>query len=192
MPLHRPAHLGARWGPKAGGHLLRRDQQPRGLWIVGADRELGDPVLQDTLVAGDPTWTGDGHLVYAVRASRDSGRTSLWSVPVDGGGPAALVEPGTPAGTSDAHPDWSPDGLLFSHAASFDTPGQAYVWDGESPARPLRTSTDVLWATWAPQGQEVAYVVRGEGRTATVWAGDVAKPVEGLTGQVGLPAWGSR
>lgn len=86
--------------------------------------------------------------------------------------------------------EWSPDGSLLAYEAGND------VWvvraDGKEPRNLTRSGSIEFGPTWAPDGQEIAFV-RKDGGNQRVYVvnadGSHAHPVGGAPGKQLVPAW---
>jgi hypothetical protein len=183
------------WNPQDPDQLavscLDAREHELGIWTVSADGVLGEPLVRDTGLMGDPTWTGDDTVVYATSHGAGTGRSSLMQVPADGSGgqPQPVEGEGDHPGMYDLNPDWSQDGVLYTRSSSFQGPGAIRVLGSD-----LATDAVAKSATWGPTGDSVVSLV-GEDTAESLsrWSEDrEPHPLDGITGQLGAPAWGSR
>ncbi|MET0524386.1 MAG: caspase family protein [Nocardioides sp.] len=163
-----------------------------GLYAVETDGTLLPLVQPDDpggAVTGAPSWTDDGDVIFMVA---DGASTSLWQVPGDGSAgaqPVAGVD--GPAGS----PDWSPDGLLYLASNGVTDPGDVYLWDESGPDTRLTSRGDVLFPTWSPDGEQIAFVTDAGDGTRSLFVMDVdasAEPRPVSVEHADLPAWGAR
>jgi len=131
--------------------------------LASAALAAGRAMTIDDLLAvkavSDPQLSPDGKLVaYVVsETDRDAGKTnsSLWLVPVSGGGPKRLT---TTPGTNN-HPRWSPDGKALAFVSTRG--GSSQVWlfpvDGGEPRQLTKLPIDVSGPLWSPGGEKIAF-----------------------------------
>src|SRR5689334_12379849 len=120
--------------------------------------------IRDLLTAvrvADPQLSPDGRTVAYVRTTTDivSGKRNadVWSVPVDGGAPKALIT----GETSEDTPRWSPDSRHIAFVSARDGDPQVYVADasGASPRQLTRVSGGVQAPmVWSPDGKLLAFI----------------------------------
>ena len=110
---------------------------------------------------GTPYWSPDGTR-FAMVANEDPGAidapVSLFVVPVSGGEPVRLTEPGYLNGIT-----WSPDGSMIGYSTvdlSGVSPSRAFVIpaDGGEPQAVLDGAAVLLPPVWSPAGDSVAFV----------------------------------
>ena len=136
-------------------------------WIGDAGLAVTDEELAPTtvevggLASGTPFWSPDGTW-FAMVASEDPGAidapASLYVVPVTGGEPVRLTEPGYLNGIT-----WSPDGSTIGYSTvdlSGVAPSRAFVVsaDGGEPRALLDGAAVLLPPIWSPAGDSVALV----------------------------------
>ncbi len=161
-----------------------------GLFVVGEDgmpRQLDAPEG----VTGAPTWTDGGEVIFMVEEA--DGRTTLWQVPGDGGGPASVLE-GVEA-SSAGSPDWSPGGLLYLGSDQASDVGDVYLHKESGEDVPVTGAGTVEAPNWSPDGRQIAYLAP-DGGALVLWVkgtdlGAQRRPVE-IAGEPGPPAWGAR
>ena len=120
--------------------------------------------IRDLITAirvSDPQLSPDGRVVAYVRTTTDiaTGKRNadVWSVPVDGGAPKALIT----GEKSDDTPRWSPDGRQIAFITARDGDPQIYLADasGASPRQLTRLSGGVQTPiVWSPDGKMLAFV----------------------------------
>ena len=130
--------------------------------LVVTDEELA-PATVDLggLANGAPFWSPDGSR-FAVVASEDPGAidapAALYVVPVTGGEPVRLTEPGYLNGIT-----WSADGSMLGYTTvdlSGVEPSRAFVVsaDGGEPQALLDGAAALSPPTWSPAGDAIALV----------------------------------
>jgi dipeptidyl aminopeptidase/acylaminoacyl peptidase len=120
--------------------------------------------IRDLITAirvSDPQLSPDGRVVAYVRTTTDiaTGKRNadVWSVPVNGGAPKALII----GEKSDDTPRWSPDGRQIAFITARDGDPQIYLADasGASPRQLTRLSGGVQTPiVWSPDGKMLAFV----------------------------------
>ena len=136
-------------------------------WIGDGGLAVTDDSLNPTIVdlgglsTGAPLWSPDG-TKFATVASEDPGAidapVSLIVIPVAGGDPARLTEPGYLNGIT-----WSPDGSMIGYSTvdlSGVSPSRAFMIaaDGGEPQAVLDGAAVLLPPVWSPAGDSVALV----------------------------------
>ena len=193
----------AAWKPGRSGLLVLpcKDaaNKTTGLQVVTATGRLVGHERLLPGISGDPTWTGDGHVVFAQVVDD---RTRLFELPDDlTGQPRPLFHPTDPS-VSDSAPDWSEQGLLFlrshSDAAGVSlTAGTVMLSvDGRKPVAVHEVLSHVVGPTWSPDGSDIAFLEpSGEQGVATLRLFDRQHGTAvdtSVSGSIGAPAWGSR
>lgn len=130
--------------------------------MVVTDAELRPDVVDlGGLVGGAPSWSPDGSR-FAVVASEDPGQidapVSLYVVPVTGGEPNRITDPGTINGVT-----WAPDGSLLGFSTvdlSGQQPSRAFIVpvDGGEPEPLFGGDAVLLPPLWSPDGTRLAAV----------------------------------
>ena len=128
--------------------------------LVVTDDELVPTTLDlGGLSTGKPFWSPDGTR-FAVTATEDAGiidpPSALYVVPVDGGSPTRLTEPGYVNGTT-----WAPDGSGLGFTTvdlSGESPTRAFVVPagGGEPQPVFDGQAATSLPVWAPGGDQLA------------------------------------
>ncbi len=169
------------------------------LWIVRADD--GARVRQVVpasrgLNLGAPSWDVAGHEIFTWQApppppSDGLGKTGTPVFVSDRSSDATLHAVPHTRGDTYTDPDWASPGLLMVHAAAAGNrivvvgPRSRWVVEGQYQS-----------AAWSPDGTQVVAVLGAEGpadkRLVTFDYPDKTPVPTRVTGQFGVPAWGSR
>ena len=138
-------------------------------------------------------------LVFSMPGDSKGEPATLWQADVDGDSATQLT---TGEDGSETHPDWNADAgqsglLLYSRHGISDFYGDVRTSDASYNEGP---STDgVSWAhpAWSPDGTRILFSERledGTERLAVAPLDDLTdvRPIPGITGKPGIPAWGTR
>ena len=132
-----------------------------------------------------PAFSPDGKMIAFISARK--GTPQIWLMDgADGHHQRPLTRDATPKGEK---VDWSPDGKQLTYEAAND------IWvvaaDGKNPRNLTRSKTVEFAPTWAPDGEEIAFV-RIDGSKKLVHVinndGSHAHPVGGNGAQL-VPTW---
>lgn len=168
------------------------------MYVVNLRGGFEANVTVDGVPIGSPTWTSPTTLVWAQEGETESAPTTLWRGEVGGDAPEQVTD-----GTAgfDSHPDWSAESglLLFSRHPGPQPFGDLLTTNIDDEPGPA--AEGVRWGhpAWSPDGTRVVFTIE-EGDTevlnvATLEAGGFSDPVPvpgELTGDPGVPAWGTR
>ena len=176
------------------------------LWLVPAQGGEASPItnaVRDTAEDLDPSFSPDGRRVV-FRGERN-GRTGLWLLELDSGGPRQLTQLPDPSGY-EGNAAWSPDGRVIAFArARPDFATQRWRSDillldvASGTMRELSIAgipnPEVRDPVWVRDGREIAFVARNarSERGGRVWivaaTGGQASPLTGDSVQALAPAF---
>lgn len=184
---------------------LGDDELADGIWLAGADgRDVDpDPLVDDTLVRGSPTWISPTELIYGRQddASEDAPLT-FWRVDVRNGEPTQLdlgLE-----GLQLTHADYSPEAdkvLFLVSPRGSEEVGDVWIMDPDGSGAVQLATGDYAHPVWSPDGRAIGVTVLNDAGEEVLGyiplddAGDAAEPiiVENVPpGEVGIPVWGTR
>jgi len=110
------------------------------------------------------------------RIAFESGRTDesdIYSAKPDGSDLRRLTAGATAV---DMHPRWSADGsrIVWTRAASFDSPGNIWVMDADGSNKAQLTSGpgNEADAAWSPNGEQIVYWRSTQSKAADLWIMD--------------------
>ncbi len=138
-----------------------------------ATRDFDSRASKPVLGIVGPTISPDGSQVAFVALG------DLWLMPI--GGPARKL---TNDRFVEMDPTWSPDGRSIAYSSDRDGTMDLWVRDLASGAD-RKVATNATKASWAPRGNEIAYI-NGDGALAITGR---SAPVHGRTFETGRPTW---
>jgi TolB protein len=116
-------------------------------------------LTDDPAADSSPAWSPDGRRIAFV--SNRSGDLDVWLADLDRADSGRYTNLSKSPGTSENHPMWSGDLLLWtSRAQGVDFAG-VYTWDAKQPERPARWITDGDWAAWDSTHENLAIILNG-------------------------------
>ena len=165
------------WAPD-GSRLAFHSLADGGIWIVPS---TGGQARRITEFGSHPTWSPLGERIafqeqgrneIAERSSPAASSSTLWIVPVDGGAPERLTEPGEPPG-GHGQPVFSPDGKSLAFAAGDRSSTQ--LWRLDLPTRELTLLAGEarinFHPAWSSDASRLLYVgTTPGGRDASAYA----------------------
>jgi Tol biopolymer transport system component len=117
----------------------------------------------------DPTISPDGRTIAFVHTipSFGNGESVIATIPIEGGPPVWLTDPGVYA-----DPAWAPDGSKIAFAGSPGGPDGIYLMKADGTDPELIPGTDeiaVAQPTWSPDGTMVAFAVSKPLELSDIW-----------------------
>ncbi len=163
------------WSPD-GKTIAYHSRQAGGLWLIPA---RGGSPRQLTTFGSHPAWSPDGRTVafqsaalvdLAANAVAAMPPSTLWTVPVEGGEPVQVTQPGSPPGGHGA-PSWSPDGRRIVFSAS--DRNRSTLWSVTAQGDELVRLVDRTLYSYdpivSPDGRRVYYSSVSDAGRYTTW-----------------------
>jgi len=160
------------------------DSAGAAIYVVNADGTGLTRLTDSTHADFDPSWSGDGRLIYFISSNRDGRQTpGLYAMNPDGSGVHLVVDYTFNTGGLDQAYAVSPDGTRIAvgsispmqspqnvdlYVMNFDGSGQTRIIDLPCPF--VDVDCEQLNAlAWSPDGQRIAYSTRWPGHGGNVY-----------------------
>jgi len=186
------------------------DDNPDGIWLADADGTLQpDPVIEDALVRGSPTWISETEFVYG--RQEDDSKTapfSFWKFDVESRDQVQLQTELEPLQVT--HIDWSPEAqklLFLTSPPGAKEIGNIWTMDADGGNLELLKEGSFAHPVWSPNGDAIGVTifttlpsedspgVEVLGYIPIGDSGEADEPVvvaDPPPGEVGIPVWGTR
>jgi Tol biopolymer transport system component len=137
---------------------------PGSIYVMDFDPQTGTAgnvtrVTGKDIDAGWPTWSPDGKRIAF--QSEKAGNWDIWTIGVDGSGPANL----TKDPSDDQYPAWSPDGTRIAFTSRRS--GNQDVWimnaDGSGAVNLTRSPGRDRYPMWSPDGKRFSFNTSRDG-----------------------------
>jgi Tol biopolymer transport system component len=165
-----------RWSPD-GSQIVYLSTGPDlvpSVWIMNGDGS-GKRCLTKGVYCQSPSWSPDGRSILFVTNGAERGELDVCSIPATGG----AVSPVFQRRGLESEPRWSPEGtaILFSGKAEPSTDGlsrcEQDIYEFRSATRTFHRLTDHpaedVAPCYSPDGAQIAFISRRNGRTAEAY-----------------------